>query len=195
LTTSTKSVQYQILVDKLLQLESQETVKKGLKENSVVATISQLQQRTCESSEDRSSLLAELARSGVRITEQRRVLVEVIENSGRELDAAVLLEPAKKQDPGIDRATVYCTIALLKTCGLIDELDLRQVEPEHFYRTRANRDQCRMACIRCAAVVEYAGPVFAELKTEMSKRGSFLVRALRVQAVGFCGDRKQSAEK
>jgi Fur family ferric uptake transcriptional regulator len=190
-------VQYHIVVEKFLQLESQEAVKKGLKVNSAAAAdISQLQNQTCEPSREGSSLLAVLARSGVRITEQRRMLVEIIEDSPRDLDAAGLLELAKKQDPGIDRATVYRTIGLLKTRGLIDELDLRQVEAEkHFYRTRANRDQCRMACVRCGAVVDYAGPLFAKLKAEISKRGSLLIRILRVQATGFCRDCKQSAAK
>ena len=169
---------------------------KGLKSNLAVAKLSQLKKTSGEEAAAKSSLLTQLARSGVRITEQRRVLVEIIQDSPRHLDAAGLLELAKKQDPGIDRATVYRTIGLLKTRGLIDELDLRQVEAEkHFYGAWTNRDECRMECVRCGATVEYAGPVFEKLKTDMTKQGSFLIRVLRVQATGYCRDCKRHADK
>ena len=55
-----------------------------------------------------------LAAKGVRITAQRRLLVSIIQDSPRHLDAASLLELARKQDAEIDRATVYRTIALLR---------------------------------------------------------------------------------
>jgi Fur family transcriptional regulator, ferric uptake regulator len=177
-----------------LQLESQQAVAKGLKTNPGVANYWQLEKPADGRNTARPALLAELARSGVRITEQRRVLVEIIQDSSEYLDATGLLELARKQEPGIDRATVYRTIGLLKTRGLIDELDLRQVETEkRFYGARSNRDNCQMACVRCGAVADYAGPGFAKLKTEMAKQGSFLIRALRVQATGFCPDCKRSA--
>ena len=72
----------------------------------------------------RTSLIQELMASGVRMTAQRRLLVGIIQTSSRHLDAASLLQEARKHDPTIDRATIYRTISLLKDRGLIDELDL-----------------------------------------------------------------------
>jgi Fur family transcriptional regulator, ferric uptake regulator len=82
--------------------------------------------------------MKELARRGVRMTAQRRLLVDIIQDSPRHLDAATLLELAKKRDSGIDRATVYRTIALLKERGLIDELDLMHIEGEKQRRTHGS---------------------------------------------------------
>ena len=64
------------------------------------------------------------------MTTQRRLLVDIIQDSPRHLDAARLLEIARKQDPDIDRATVYRTLALLENRGSIDELDLTNIEGE-----------------------------------------------------------------
>ena len=144
----------------------------------------------------RPLLLKELVKRGVRITSQRQVLVSVIQDSPRHLDAASLLTLARQRDPNIDRATVYRTIAMLKNLGLIDELDLMHLEGEkHYYEARTNRDHCHMACFRCGAVIEYASPAFERLKEDMARQGGFLIRVVRLEAGGYCKKCRKSADK
>src|SRR5580692_6651680 len=69
-------------------------------------------------------LQAALEKRGVRLTRQRKVLLQVMDNAERHLDAGTILERAQKLDPRVHRVTVYRTIDLLKRNGLIDELDL-----------------------------------------------------------------------
>ena len=136
---------------------------------AVVATESQLGRSKSDTKITRPSLMKELRARGVRMTDQRRLLVGIIQDAPRHLDAAALLEIARKQDPGIDRATVYRTIALLKDRGLIDELDLMHIEGEkHYYEAKTNRDHSHMACFRCGAIMEYASSSFEKLKREMA---------------------------
>ena len=131
--------------------------------------------------------MKELVSRGIRLTAQRRLLVNIMQNSPRHLDAADLLDVARKKDPGIDRATVYRTIALLKRCGLIDELDLMHLEGEkHYYEAKTNRDHCHMACFRCGAIIEYTSPAFEKLKNDMAREGNFLIRVVRLEVGGFC---------
>ncbi len=66
---------------------------------------------------ERRSLLQELALRGIRITGQRKILIETIQEAARHLDAATLLELARKRDERINRATVYRTIELLSNSG------------------------------------------------------------------------------
>lgn len=68
-------------------------------------------------------LLDELVSKGIRLTAQRRALIEVIQEARDHLDAGSLLELARKREPIIDRATVYRTIDLLKKsrCVRIEE--------------------------------------------------------------------------
>lgn len=135
----------------------------------------------------RPSLMKELVARGVRITAQRRLLVGIIQDSPRHLDAATLLEIAKKHDPHIDRATVYRTIALLKDRGLIDELDLMHIEGEkHYYEAKTSRDHCHMACLRCGAIMEYASSSFEKLKEDIAKQSGFHIRVVRVEVGGYC---------
>ena len=135
-----------------------------------------------------------LAAKGVRITAQRRLLVGIIQESPRHLDAASLLETARKQDRDIDRATVYRTIALLKDRGLIDELDLMHIEGEkHYYEAKTSRDHCHMACFRCGAIMEYASSSFEKLKSEMAQQSGFQIRMVRLEVGGFCKRCRKSA--
>ncbi len=153
----------------------------------VVATESQLGRSKSDTAITRPSLMKELAARGVRMTAQRRLLVGIIQDSPRHLDAATLLEIAKKHDPDIDRATVYRTIALLKDRGLIDELDLMHIEGEkHYYEAKTNRDHCHMACLRCGAIMEYASLSFEKLKKEMAKQSGFQIRVVRLEVGGYC---------
>jgi Fur family transcriptional regulator, ferric uptake regulator len=154
---------------------------------AVVATESQLGRSKGDTSITRPSLMKELAARGVRITAQRRLLVGIVQDSPRHLDAATLLEIARKQDAEIDRATVYRTIALLKNCGLIDELDLMHIEGEkHYYEAKTSRDHCHMACFKCGAIMEYTSTAFERLKAEMAAQSGFQIRVVRLEVGGLC---------
>ncbi len=155
--------------------------------HALIATESQLGRSTNDTAITRPSLMEDLVARGVRITAQRRLLVGIIQNASRHLDAASLLEIARQQDPALDRATVYRTVALLKQCGLIDELDLMHLEGEkHYYEAKTSRDHCHMACFRCGAIMEYTSSSFEKLKEEMAKRSGFQIRVVRLEVGGLC---------
>jgi len=149
--------------------------------NAIVARESQLGRSKNSTAITRPSLMKELAARGVRITAQRRLLVSIIQDSPRHLDAA------RKQNPDIDRATVYRTIALLKDRALIDELDLMHIEGEkHYYEAKTNRDHCHMACFRCGAIMEYTSSSFEKLKEEIARQSGFQIRVSRLELGGIC---------
>jgi Fur family ferric uptake transcriptional regulator len=154
---------------------------------AVVANESHLGRSKSSAAITRPSLMKELAARRVRMTGQRRLLVGIIQDSPRHLDAATLLEIARKKDPNIDRATVYRTLALLKNRGLIDELDLMHIQGEkHYYEAKTSRDHCHMACFRCGAIMEYASPSFEKLKKDIVKQSGFQIRVVRLEVGGLC---------
>src|SRR6201997_2311557 len=69
-------------------------------------------------------LQAHFAERGIRMTQQRRAILSVMETTSKHLDAGQILRKAQKIDARVDRSTVYRTLKLLKRQGLIDELDL-----------------------------------------------------------------------
>src|SRR5256885_12446836 len=98
----------------------------------------------------RRSLVEEFSAKGLRLTAQRRTLLEIIQSSTGHLDAASLLKLAQEQDAEIDRATVYRTLDLLKKMRLVDELDLMHLEGEkHYYEIKSDKDHIHLACFQC----------------------------------------------
>jgi Fur family transcriptional regulator, ferric uptake regulator len=155
--------------------------------SAVLATGSQLGRSRNEAHITRPALAKELAQRGVRMTSQRRLLVRIIQDSPKHLDAAALLTMAKRENASVDRATVYRTLGLLKNLGLVDELDLMHLEGEkHYYEAKTSRDHCHLACFRCGAITEYASSSFEKLKHEMSKLSGFQIRVVRLEVGGLC---------
>lgn len=135
----------------------------------------------------RRALLDELVLKGVRLTAQRRALIEVMQESSEHLDAGSLLELARKREPKIDRATVYRTLELLKRLRLIDELDLMHLYGEkHYYEAKTERNHAHLACFRCGRIQEFSSPLFERLKAEISKQAGFTIRVTRLEVGGNC---------
>jgi Fur family ferric uptake transcriptional regulator len=136
---------------------------------------------------ERRCLLQELNTKGVRLTVQRRAIIEVIQTSEAHLDAASLLERARQREPNIDRATVYRTLELLKKLRLVDELDLMHLEGEkHYYEVKTKRDHIHLACFGCGRIEEFSTPLFEHLQTEISKQAGFQIRVTRLEVGGRC---------
>lgn len=135
----------------------------------------------------RRSLMEEFRARRMRVTPQRRVLIETIQEAGSHLDAATLLEQARRRNARIDRATVYRTLDLLKKEGLIDELDLMHLNGEkHYYEAKTTNDHTHLACFRCGKIVEFASKVYEDLKAEMARATGFRIQVSRFEAGGLC---------
>ncbi|HSY71868.1 MAG TPA: transcriptional repressor [Alloacidobacterium sp.] len=135
----------------------------------------------------RHDLLNEVEAQGVRLTAQRRALIETIQEATSHLDAASLLSLARKRDPNIDRATVYRTLELLKRLGMIDELDLMHLNGEkHYYEVKTQKDHLHLACFRCGEIEEFSSPTFDRMKQEISEKNNFEVQVMRLEVGGLC---------
>ena len=133
------------------------------------------------------SLADAFTAKGLRLTAQRRVLLEIIESATSHLDAAGLLQLARDRDAGINRATVYRTLEILKKLGLIDELDLMHLNGEkHYYEIRTGRDHIHLACFECGRIEEYESPVFDQLKQEIAQQQGFSIGVVRMEVGGRC---------
>ena len=132
-------------------------------------------------------LQAHCAQRGIRMTQQRRAILRVMETATKHLDAAQLLRKAQRLDATVDRSTVYRTLQMLKRQGLIDELDLMHIHGEgHYYERKLNRDHIHMACLRCGKIMEFVSDVFEKLKRQVERDCSFQIVVSRLEIGGYC---------
>ena len=128
-----------------------------------------------------------LKKRGIRLTRQRRILLELIEQSGQHLDAEQLYERAKQRDPKINRVTVYRTLKMLKQGQLVDELDLMHYEgDQHYYETRLKQEHAHVVCLRCGKVEEFYGEPLSRLRRQIEGHFGFQVLVARTEVGGYC---------
>src|ERR1700678_4709275 len=135
----------------------------------------------------RYDLLNAVEEQGIRLTAQRRALIETIQEATSHLDAASLLKLARERDPNINRATVYRTLELLKRLGMIDELDLMHLNGEkHYYEVKTQKEHLHLACFACGEIEEFASPTFQRLKREIAAQKDFEIQVMRLEVGGLC---------
>src|ERR1017187_8741288 len=128
-----------------------------------------------------------LKERGVRLTRQRQILLELIDKTGEHLDAERLYQLAKEKDPKLNRVTVYRTIKMLKTGGLVDELDLMHYGgDQHYYETRLKQEHAHAICLRCGKVEEFFGEPLQRLRIQVETHLGFQVLLARTEVGGYC---------
>lgn len=128
-------------------------------------------------------------RLGIRLTRQRRVILQVMDDAEQHLDVDQILERAQKTDPDVHLVTVYRTIELLKKHGLIDELDLLHLRGDrHYYETHGPRDHIHVACLRCGKVREFESRLYEQLKEQIARDFGMKVTVSRTEVGGYCAE-------
>ncbi|MBS1875895.1 MAG: transcriptional repressor [Acidobacteria bacterium] len=128
-----------------------------------------------------------LKKRGVRLTRQRQILLELIDQSGEHLDAESLYLLAHQKDPKLNRVTVYRTLKLLKEGGLVDELDLMHHSgDQHYYETRLKQEHAHVVCLRCGKVEEFFGEPLQKLRRQVESHFGFQIVVARTEIGGYC---------
>jgi Fur family ferric uptake transcriptional regulator len=130
-----------------------------------------------------------LGKRRIRLTRQRRVILQVMDDAEQHLDVDQILERAQRIDSGVALVTVYRTIDLLKKHGLIDELDLLHLRGDrHYYETHGPRDHIHVACLRCGKVREFESRLYEQLKQQIARDFNMKVTVSRTEVGGYCAE-------
>jgi len=130
-----------------------------------------------------------LGKRRIRLTRQRRVILQVMDDAEQHLDVDQILERAQKIDSGVALVTVYRTIDLLKKEGLIDELDLLHLRGDrHYYETHGPRDHIHVACLGCGKVREFESRLYEQLKQQIARDFDMKVTVSRTEVGGYCAE-------
>lgn len=138
-------------------------------------------------------LRSALRATGRRLTGQRRLLLDVIQEHGGHLDAYELYRLASQRDPRLNLSTVYRNVALLRDLGLVDELHLG--EDHHHYELKTPATHYHLICGGCGRVIEFASPLVEQLKAEIGQSHDYEVVAANVDLFGLCAGCRAAAEQ
>lgn len=148
------------------------------------------------SAETTGHLQQALRQRGIRLTRQRRVILQVMDDAEQHLDVDQILARAQKISPEVHLVTVYRTIDLLKRQGLIDELDLLHLRGDrHYYETHGPRDHIHVACLRCGKVREFESHLYDQLKEQIARDCDLRVTVSRTEVGGICTECVKAEKK
>lgn len=132
-------------------------------------------------------LVEAVHRQGKRLTRQRLLVLDILEQSAEHLDAEEVFERARKRDPRVGIATVYRTLALLKEFGLVDE-HLFGEDHGHFETKQTDAPHFHFTCVKCGKVIEFQSKLVMKLARQLCEKENLQVMEMHVHFTGFCGD-------
>lgn len=106
------------------------------------------------------------ASAGLKMTEQRRTILKVLDQAHDHPSVEVVYERAKNMDPSISIATVYRTLSLL------DEMDLivRHEFKENFSRYETNMEHHHhLIDLESGAVIEFKNDELEKIKQKIAQ--------------------------
>ncbi len=124
--------------------------------------------------------------SGLRMTRQRQVILDVLRQSHGHLDAEALHDRVRQQDPRISLATVYRTLALLKEFGLVQEHRLGE-EHGHF-EAAPQAPHYHFTCLKCRKVIEFQASSVQRVVREVAAKESVQITDVHLLLSGYCAD-------
>lgn len=134
------------------------------------------------------SIIERCEAKGLRMTEQRRVIARVLEESDDHPDAEVLYARACAVDPKISLATVYRTVKLFDEAGILDKLEFGDGRARYEDAERAHHDH--LIDLTTGAVIEFVDPEIEALQEKIARRLGYRLKGHRLELFGVPLKRK-----
>lgn len=122
--------------------------------------------------------------SGLRVTNQRALIMEVIRQGGGHLDADEVYRRAREKQPRLSLSTVYRTLQTLKRVGLVEEVHID--ETRHCYEIKPPTEHHHLVCLECGRVVEFQYPLARLVKRKVAEARDFEITGSEVRMTGYC---------
>lgn len=132
---------------------------------------------------DLSKTLEELcADKGMRMTEQRRVIARILQESDDHPDVEELHRRAAAVDPRISLSTVYRTVRLFEDEGIIEKHDFRDGRSR--YETVPEEHHDHMIDVETGTVIEFHSPEIEALQERIAREHGFRLVGHRLELYG-----------
>ena len=140
---------------------------------------------------DREGFKALLKSRGLKVTNQRLLILEVLAACpDRHLTAEEIYEIVKADCPEIGLATVYRTIQLLLELHLVDRINLDdgfvRYEIGSATESESKHLHHHLICNKCGKVLSFQDDLLEELEGKIMKTMGFWVVDHEVKLYGYC---------
>lgn len=128
-----------------------------------------------------------LIAKGLKFTPERKLILEEVFSRHDHFDAEDLFQVFHGRGENVSRATIYRTLPLLISSGLVQEAMRcgERVCYEHIY---GHRSHGHMICIECGGIIEFENKELEKIKKKVCGRYGFRSTEFRFGIRGYCKD-------
>jgi Fur family ferric uptake transcriptional regulator len=120
--------------------------------------------------------------AGLRMTEQRRVIAGVLENSKDHPDVDIIYSRVSEIDSSISIATVYRTVKQFEEAGILERVDFGDGRARYEDAKREHHDH--LIDIQSGKVIEFVDPEIEELQERIAEKLGYELRGHRLELYG-----------
>ena len=128
------------------------------------------------------TIISRCETKGLRMTEQRRTIADVLEDSKDHPDVEELYTRATARDPGISLATVYRTVKLFEEAGILDKLEFGDGRARYEDAERDHHDH--LIDINSGEVIEFVDTEIEALQERIAKKLGYRLKGHRLELYG-----------
>ncbi len=131
---------------------------------------------------NQTPIIKRCAAAGLRMTEQRRVIAQVLQDSADHPDVEELYARASAVDPKISLATVYRTVKLFEETGILERLEFGDGRARYEDAEREHHDH--LIDITTGAVIEFVDPDIEALQEKIAAKLGYELRGHKLELYG-----------
>ena len=132
-----------------------------------------------------------LKTQGLKLTAQRKSIMDSAFAIHSHFDAEVLLAHVQLEHPDVSRATVYRTLPLLKEAGLIKNSE-KTKEKECYEHVIGHPKHFHLLCSKCNQIIEEEESLqLTELMDKICQKNNFEFQDYVLTIKGICNDCKK----
>ena len=136
------------------------------------------------------SCVTTLKEKGLKLTPQRRLIVDIIHDTGAHVTAKEIISYVQSKMPGVHKSTIYRTLDLLEEAGCVFKSERGD---QFIYHHAEDGHHHHLVCRKCGKTVDLDENLFAPVERSLSEKYGFHVDLRHVVISRLCESCKTKA--
>ena len=136
------------------------------------------------------SCLNTLKDKGLKLTPQRRLIVDIIDETDAHLTAEEIIDYVKNRMPGVNKSTIYRTLELLEKCGCVFKSE--SGDRSIYHHAEAGHHH-HLFCSKCGKSIYCEENIFLPVEKRLAEKYGLKVNFRHMVISGLCEECRNKA--